>query len=170
MTPSDHLIKDLDNYYKAIARGKELAEVGYLVTFGISPTELHTGYGYIEADDEDVLNFHEKPDIESAKRYLEQGNFYWNSGMFIFKASSYIEEVKRYAPELYNSVVESYNKRKVIDNQIRLKEMRDIPDISVDYAVMERSEKIKVVLANFDWSDVGSFDSLARRDHLSRSY
>jgi len=161
VTPSDHLIKDLDKYKKALEKAKKFAREGYLITFGIKPTEPNTGYGYIEADGYDVLKFHEKPDLKKAKEYIKKGNYFWNSGMFMFKAGVYLEELKKHSPEVYEEVLKSYKKRQVInDNQIRLKEMHTIPDISVDYAVMEKSDKIKVVPGEFKWNDVGSFDSL----------
>jgi len=161
VTPSDHLIKNEEEYKKAVLKAKELAESGYLVTFGITPTEANTGYGYIEANGEDVIKFHEKPSLEKAKEYLEKGNYYWNSGMFMFKAGIYLEELKKHSPEVYEEVLKSYEKRQIIsENQIRLKDMENIPDISIDYAVMEKSKKIKVVKSNFEWNDVGSFDSL----------
>ena len=161
ITPSDHLIEDEEEYKKAVLRAKELAEQGYLVTFGITPTEANTGYGYIEAQGEDVIKFHEKPNLEKSKEYLKKGNYYWNSGMFMFRAGVYLNELKKYAPKVYEEVIKSYEKRQIIsNNQIRFKEMKNIPDISIDYAVMEKSNKIKVVKSNFKWNDVGSFDSL----------
>jgi len=161
ITPADHLIKNEDKYKKAIEKAKELAEKDYLVTFGITPTESHTGYGYIEANGENVVKFHEKPDLKTAQEYLKKGNYYWNSGMFMFKAGVFLNELKKHSPEVYEEVLKSYEKRqKVSENQIRLKEMQNIPDISIDYAVMEKSDRIKVVKGEFDWNDVGSFDSL----------
>ena len=161
VTPSDHLIEDEEEYKRAVLRAKELSEKGYLVTFGITPSEANTGYGYIEANGEDVVKFHEKPNLDKAKEYLKRGNYYWNSGMFMFKAGVYLNELKKYAPKVYEEVIKSYEKRQIIsNNQIRLKDMKRIPDISVDYAVMEKSNKIKVVKSNFKWNDVGSFDSL----------
>ena len=111
ITPSDHLIKDIDKYKKAVKEAENLANQGYLVTFGINSTEPNTGYGYIEADNNDVLNFHEKPNIEKAKEYLKKGNFYWNSGMFMFKAGVFLEELKKYSSEVYEKVLESYEKK-----------------------------------------------------------
>ena len=177
ITPSDHLIKNEEKYKKAVLKAKELAKKGYLVTFGITPTNPNTGYGYIQAKPENdeclVMNvelFHEKPDIQTAKKYLENNSkfsiqnsslFLWNSGMFMFKAGVYLEELKKHSPELFEEVLKSYNKKQIInDNQIRLKDMKNIPDISIDYAVMEKSKKIKVVQTEFEWNDVGSFDSL----------
>ncbi len=162
ITPSDHLIKNQEKYKKAINRAKELAKKGYLVIFGITPAEPHTGYGYIEAKGEDVIKFHEKPDIKTAKEYLKRGNYYWNSGMFMFKAGVYLEELKKYSPEVYESCLEVYKNyiKPITDNQLRITNMKEIPDISIDYAVMEKSDKIKVIPSNFEWNDVGSFDSL----------
>ncbi len=161
VTPSDHLIKNEEKYKEAVKKAKELAVKGYLVTFGINPNEANTGYGYIEANGEDVVKFHEKPDLKTAKEYLKKGNFLWNSGMFMFKAGVYLEELKKYNPKLFDDIVKSYEKSKKSENLVRLKGMEEIEDISVDYAVMEKSKKIKVVRSEFDWSDVGSFDSLS---------
>jgi len=171
VTPSDHLIKDEDKYIEAVNKAEELAETGYLVTFGITPNEPNTGYGYIQANGEDVISFHEKPDIETAKEYLQTNNKYtnnqstsyylWNSGMFMFKAGVYLEELQKHSPEVYEEVLRAYEKKqKISENQIRIKEMQNIPDISIDYAVMEKSKKIKVIKSEFSWDDVGSFDSL----------
>ena len=161
VTPSDHLIKNEEKYKEAVDRAKELAKKGYLVTFGIKPSEANTGYGYIEAEKEDVIKFHEKPDLKTAKEYLEKGNFYWNSGMFMFKAGVYLEELKKYNLKLFDSILRSYEKSKKSENLVRLKGMEEIEDISVDYALMEKSKKIKVVRSEFEWNDVGSFDSLS---------
>jgi len=162
VTPSDHLIKNEEEYKKVVLRAKELAEKGYLVTFGINPSEANTGYGYIESKGEDVIKFYEKPNLEIAKEYLKKGNFYWNSGMFMFKAGVYLEELKKYSPEVYEICKEVYenNIKPITNNQLRITSMQEIPDISIDYAVMEKSNKIKVVASNFEWNDVGSFDSL----------
>jgi len=160
VTPSDHLIKNEEEYKKAVLKAKELANKGYLVTFGIKPTEPNIGYGYIEANGEDVVKFHEKPSLEKAKEYLKKG-YLWNSGMFMFKARVFLEELKKHSPEIFEEVLKSYEKKQVVNrNQIRLKNMENIPDISIDYAVMEKSDKIKVVESKFKWNDVGSFDSL----------
>ncbi len=177
VTPSDHLIKNEKEYKKTVSKAKELAKQGYLVTFGITPNEPNTGYGYIQAksenDELEIMNvelFHEKPNLETAKKYIENNSkfktknsklFLWNSGMFMFKAGVYLEELKKHSPDIHEEVLKSYEKRQEISkNQIRLKNMQNIPDISIDYAVMEKSDKIKVIKSNFEWNDVGSFDSL----------
>ena len=163
VTPSDHLIKDEAEYKKVLQTAKELAEEDNLVTFGITPTFAETGFGYIEAEDFSVKAFHEKPDAETAQEYLNAGNYYWNSGMFLFKAGVFLEELKQYAPEVYESSLQAYNNAKESDESlIRIKheDMLNIPEDSIDYAVMEKSTKVKVVPSNIDWSDVGSFDAL----------
>jgi mannose-1-phosphate guanylyltransferase len=163
VTPSDHLIKNDEKYKEAVKKAKELAREGYLVTFGIKPTYPNTGYGYIEAKGFDVVKFHEKPDLKMAEKYFKDGNYYWNSGMFMFKAGVYLEELQKHAPEVYEACKEVYEKdiHKIEGTKnLRIKNMNNIPDISIDYAVMEKSNKIKVVRSEFEWNDVGSFDSL----------
>ena len=161
VTPSDHLVKNTDAYEEVLRRGKTLAEAGHLVTFGIRPDKPETGYGYIEADGEDVAAFHEKPDAETARRYLESGKFYWNSGMFCFKAGTYLNELQSHAPEIYDASKKAYERAKT-NGMIRIgiTEMEQIPEESIDYAVMEKSANVKVVPADIGWNDVGSFDAL----------
>jgi len=162
VTPSDHLIKDEVAYKKVISRAIELAEDDNLVTFGIKPEFPETGFGYIEADGESVKAFKEKPDIETAKDYLEAGNYYWNSGMFAFKAGIFLEELERYSPEIYEASKEAYINANSED-MIRIihEDMANIPEDSIDYAVMEKSNKVKVVVSEIGWSDLGSFDALS---------
>lgn len=163
VTPSDHLIKNRDAYATVIARGAELAAQGNLVTFGITPTFPETGFGYIESNGENVRAFHEKPDYATAQSYLAAGNYYWNSGMFCFKAGVFLAELERYAPEIYNCSKTAFERKSIIsDAQFRIKhnDMLAIPEESIDYAVMEKSDKVKVVAAEIGWSDVGSFDAL----------
>ena len=158
VTPSDHLIQGEHTYEKALTAAIDLAEQGNIVTFGIQPTKPETGYGYIEFEGDQVLSFREKPNKETAEGFIEQGNFLWNSGMFCFKANVFLEELKKFEPDVYEKSLEAWqtNKNGELDLQASLK----IPSISVDYAVMERSEKIKVVSSNFKWSDLGSFESV----------
>ena len=161
VTPSDHLIKDEEAYSKVISHSVKLAEEDNLVTFGIKPTFAETGFGYIEAEGEDVKAFHEKPNFETATSYLEAGNYYWNSGMFCFKAGVFLTELKKYSPEIYTAceiAINNANKDGMI--RIQHEDMLNIPDDSIDYAVMEKSTKVKVVLSDIRWSDVGSFDAL----------
>jgi mannose-1-phosphate guanylyltransferase len=161
VTPSDHLIKNENEYQKVLQKAKKLATQGFLVTFGIKPTSPETGYGYIEANKEDVLKFHEKPDLKTAEEYLKAGNYYWNSGMFCFKVETFLNELQKHAPKIYETSMQAYNSA-IKDGIISIKHeyMQNIPDDSIDYAIMEKSNNVKVVYSDIDWSDVGSFDSL----------
>ncbi len=161
VTPSDHLIKDQEAYKKVVIQAKEEAEKNNLVTFGITPSYAETGYGYIEANGIDVLSFKEKPNAQTAQEYIEAKNYYWNSGMFCFKAGIFLEELQRYAPEIYEASQNAYenaNKEDMI--RISHEAMSLIPEDSIDYAVMEQSQKVKVIPSNIAWSDLGSFDAL----------
>lgn len=158
VTPSDHLIKNEESYGLAVGRGIQLAKKGYVVTFGLKPTYPETGFGYIEADGEDVISFREKPDQKTASYFVSNGNFLWNSGIFCFQAGVFLEELLLWAPEVYHSALEAYNHMQ--DGELSFKLSLQIPAISVDYAVMEQSKKVKVVPSAFDWSDMGSFESI----------
>jgi len=172
ISPSDHLIKDQKAYVKVVDRAKELADDGYLVTFGIKPEYAETGYGYIEAAGEDVKAFHEKPDVTVAQTYFDAGNYYWNSGMFCFKAGVFLEELREHAPDIYTASLQAYENAKSddvnanstlgYDDMVRVMhdDMAAIPEDSIDYAVMERSSKVKMVVSDIEWSDLGSFDAL----------
>jgi mannose-1-phosphate guanylyltransferase len=161
VSPSDHLIKDEEAYIKALKVAKELAEDNYLVTFGITPTFAETGFGYIEADANNVKAFHEKPDAKTAEEYVKAGNFYWNSGIFCFKAGIFLDELKKYAPKIYEASKIAF-KNATKDNIYRIAhdDMQNIPEESIDYAVMEKSDRVKVVASDMGWSDLGSFDAL----------
>lgn len=161
VTPSDHLIKDETEYKKVLEKAKELAEQNYLVTFGITPSFAETGFGYIEASGMDVKAFHEKPDFETATKYLKAGNYYWNSGMFCFKAGVFLGELQKHSPEVYETSLKAFENSSK-DEMIRIKyeDMLKIPEDSIDYAVMEKSDIVKVVPSDISWSDVGSFDAL----------
>lgn len=158
VTPSDHIISDTAAYETAIQEAIEKASQGYIVTFGIVPTKPETGYGYIERKGDDVISFREKPNQVSARDFIAKGNFLWNSGMFCFKASVFLEELQSFAPEVYekSKIAWEANSNGNLDLALSL----DIPSISIDYAVMERSKKIKVVSSKFAWSDLGSFESV----------
>jgi len=163
VSSSDHLIKNQDAYTKVVNKAKLLAANDSLVTFGITAEYPETGYGYIEADGETVIAFHEKPDAQTAQSYLDKGGFYWNSGIFCFKAGIFLEELQKYSPEIYETSKKAYEHAKD-DTILRIlyDDMQAIPEDSIDYAVMEKSTKVKVVEANIDWSDLGSFDALAQ--------
>lgn len=158
VTPSDHIIENIVDYQKAVERATELAEQGFIVTFGIVPTKPETGYGYIESEEEYVISFREKPEIKTAESFIESGNFYWNSGMFCFRAGVLLEELKNYEPEIYETALIAWNNN--VDGKLSQGDMNKIPSKSIDYAVMEKSDKMKMVMGNFGWSDLGSFESL----------
>ncbi|CAM4086530.1 mannose-1-phosphate guanylyltransferase [Flavobacterium sinopsychrotolerans] len=158
VTPSDHIIDEMEHYAHSIKEAIEKASRGYIVTFGIVPTKPETGYGYIERKGEDVLSFREKPNKVSAKDFIEKGNFLWNSGMFCFKAGVFLEELQLYNPEVYEKSKAAWDAN--IGGKLDLELSLAIPSISIDYAVMERSRKIKVVSSEFIWSDLGSFESV----------
>ena len=163
VTPADHIITQGAAYTKAIERAVELAQQNSIVTFGIKPTKPETGYGYIEYEAEEVKAFREKPDEKTAKSFLESGKFLWNSGMFCFKAEVFLAELQKYAPEVFEKSKKAWSSAEngILDYDASM----EIPSISVDYAVMENSEKIKVVASNFEWSDMGSFEAVY--DYLS---
>jgi mannose-1-phosphate guanylyltransferase len=158
VTPSDHIIDKMEDYNKAINEAVLKAQDGFIVTFGIIPTKPETGYGYIESKGDTVISFREKPNETTAKEFIAKGNFLWNSGMFCFKAGVLLEELKQFQPDVYekSKIVWELSKNGFLDLDLSL----DIPSISIDYAVMERSKKIKVVPASFSWSDLGSFESV----------
>jgi mannose-1-phosphate guanylyltransferase len=161
VTTSDHLVKDQVAYDQAVLQAKALAQQGYLVTFGIQPTYPETGFGYIESSGNDVLSFKEKPDALTAQAYIDAGNYYWNSGMFCFKAGVFLAELQQYSPNIYSACVHAIAEHQG-HNEIRiaLDAMQAIPEDSIDYAVMEKSDKVKVVPCAMGWSDLGSFDAL----------
>lgn len=158
VTPSDHIIDKMEDYNIAIREAVSKAKEGFIVTFGIIPTKPETGYGYIESKGDKVISFREKPNETTAKEFISRGNFLWNSGMFCFKAGVLLEELKQFQPDVYEKsrAVWEANKDGFLDLDLSL----EIPSISIDYAVMERSKKIKVVPASFSWSDLGSFESV----------
>ncbi len=163
---ADHLIQDVTQFHQAIATAMQQAQQGHLVTFGIVPDSPHTGYGYIHAQHKgqvsQVKAFVEKPDQTTAQRYLESGHYYWNSGMFMFKASSILAELERYAPEMVTACREALTQAVTDLDFIRLERsaFEACPSDSIDYAVMEKTDKAVVVPMDAGWSDVGSWSSL----------
>ena len=167
--PADHIIKDVDEFHKTL---KDAAEFAYeskgLVTIGIVPTRPETGYGYIQIDEKEireniykVYTFAEKPNYATAVRFLESGDFFWNSGMFIWRADSILDEIKMYMPDLHEGLKEindSINTGRfektlaIVYGQLR--------NISIDYGIMEKSQKVFLTKGNFSWSDVGSWEEV----------
>lgn len=163
VTPSDHLIRDEKRYLECISQAKTFAEADNLVTFGITPSYPETGFGYIEASGNNVTSFKEKPDAQTAQNYIEAGNYYWNSGMFCFKAGLFLAELQKHSPEIFAASKTAYENRVSINEsqyKIRLEDMNAIPEDSIDYAVMEKSDCVKVIPSDIAWSDLGSFDAL----------
>jgi mannose-1-phosphate guanylyltransferase len=163
---ADHLIQDVAKFHTSIEQAKRQAEAGYLVTFGIVPTEAHTGYGYIKTQTKGEVSavsaFVEKPDVEMAQHYLDSGLYYWNSGMFMFKASSILAELEQHSPEVL-TICRTALSASVTDlDFIRVDSVafEACPADSLDYAVMEKTEKAVVIPLDAGWSDVGSWSSL----------
>ncbi len=162
IVPSDHLIKNIDGFNKTVEKGKVLAEQGYIVTFGIKPSYPETGYGYIKingklSDGYKVEKFVEKPDSETAKKYLESGEYYWNGGIFMGKISTFLSEIQKYASDIYKRLPELDFSNDLVIKYLAYDKM---PSISIDYAVMEKSDKIALVELLSDWNDLGSWQSL----------
>lgn len=169
ITPADHYIGYSEEYYEAIARARQLAEQNELVIFGIPPKFPDTGFGYIEvAGKECVKRFHEKPDADTASRYLEQGYFYWNSGMVCVKARVLLEAMHQYMPSIFYPAEKAYQNAVITNNQYKIPSdrMAHIPSQSLDHALLEKMPSLKCVVGNFEWSDIGSFDSLFK--HLPK--
>ena len=164
VSPSDHVIRKTAAYEECLRKAESFAEKGFMVTFGITPTGPETGYGYIEADGDDVKRFVEKPDLETAKKYVASGRFFWNSGIFCFKASTFLRELEAYSPDILSAAKIAFAnaKKENKDSLVRVdhEDMMNIPSNSIDYAVMEKSSKVKVVPSDIGWSDLGAFDSL----------
>jgi mannose-1-phosphate guanylyltransferase / mannose-6-phosphate isomerase len=166
--PADHVISDTATFHKAIIQAMALAEQGFLVTFGIVPTEPETGYGYIKRDTLSygtafrVAAFVEKPNAETARQYLESGDFYWNSGMFAFKAGSFLNELEKFNPVMLETCRQALKAAKVDMDFVRLdKEIfATCPSDSIDYAVMEKTDKAVVIPLDAGWNDVGSWSAL----------
>ncbi len=166
--PSDHVIKNHDALCTAIHFAREAASQGDLVTFGIHPESPETGYGYIRASSSEtrsalpVLEFVEKPNRATAEQYVASGNYYWNSGMFLFRASCYLEELARYQPEIVAASRNAVAHAKKDFDFIRLDtaSYAASPDVAIDYAVMERTDRASMVPLAADWSDIGSWASV----------
>ena len=165
--PADHLIDDLEAFAVAVKQAAGLAEQGNLVTFGIVPDTPETGFGYIEADGHIVKRFVEKPSFEAAQEYVESGRYLWNSGMFCFKAGTVLEQFKIHAPAIYERALPCWEATRN-NTQVNLPMMEidpesfaAIPENSIDYAVLEKSDVVMVVPGSFGWSDIGSWNAIS---------
>jgi len=163
VVPSDHMIKDVKSFVSTVLEGEKIAKQGYIVTFGIKPSYPETGYGYINVTDNKIENgfivnrFVEKPDTKLAEKYIADGNYYWNSGIFMFKASTLLNELKKCSSDIY-SLLDNFDLKN--STEIPYIEFDKMPSISIDYAVMEKSDKIALVKLESDWNDLGSWKSI----------
>ena len=165
--PSDHYIKDEAAFTATLKEAIKEAETGSLVTMGITPTFPCTGYGYIRFDKNEstiakkVVEFKEKPDLKTAEEYVASGEYAWNSGMFVWQASVILDEFKKLLPDVYAclekiaAAMGTTEEKKIIEEVYPT-----IPSISIDYGIMEKSDKVKVISAEMGWNDVGSWDNL----------
>lgn len=165
ITPSDHHIEYSNLYSKTIEQAKFLAEKGHIVVFGIVPHTPETGYGYIEANGENVVKFHEKPHLELAIQYVSQQHYYWNSGMVCCQVKKLLDTIKCFAPEIFQLSTRALDhaaRESTTSHIIKIapEDMDLIPSLSIDYAVLEKTSDLKMVKCEFRWSDLGSFDSL----------
>ena len=163
ISPSDHVIKPAERFVECFSNAEKIAHEGYIVTFGIKPEKPETGYGYIKRGDRlkttgvnidcyKVERFVEKPDAKSAEEYIKEGGYYWNSGIFAFRIDTIIREFQIYEPK----IIELFNKH--FDKM--LLNFDQMPDISIDYAIVERSDRVAMLPLDLYWNDVGSWDSL----------
>ena len=176
---ADHLIKDIPKFQNVIKYGLRYSSKGKLVTFGVYPNKPEIGYGYIrvdsQIDNEDIKafsisSFVEKPDLETAKTFVSSQNYFWNSGIFLFKASAIINEMKTLCPEIYKFCLETFNHCTKDLDFLRLDKeyFSNCPNISIDKAVMEKTNLGMVISMNVGWSDVGNWSSLwqeSRKDN-----
>lgn len=168
--PSDHIIKDFEGFEKTVKMATDLTKnektqrLENLVLFAITPTCPHMGFGYIKEKEKlgkgfSVEHFVEKPTLQKAEQYLLSKNYYWNAGMFVFGAQTYLSELKKYATEVFEVAekIDVNSKCYLIDKNV----FEKMPNISIDYALMEKSSKVVGIKARFDWNDLGTWDSVA---------
>lgn len=167
--PSDHYIKNKEELQKILKKAIAEAETtDKLITIGIMPTFPSTGYGYINFDEDstqdtffDVLEFVEKPNFKLAKQYCDSKQYVWNSGMFIWKASVILDNFKRFLPKVYQNLDEISKCMSTPQESETIHRIYPlIPSISIDYGIMERSDDVKVIIGDFGWNDIGSWDTL----------
>ena len=166
---ADHVMQNVQAFQQAVVRAKEIASSGKLVTFGVVPTEPHTGYGYIKKggegskeDEYQVASFVEKPDAETAAKYFSSGNYLWNSGMFLFGAETFLSELEKYAPGISQPCMQAVKQAHIDLDFLRIsaEAFSASEEDSIDYAVMEKTDKASVIPLDAGWSDVGSWSSL----------
>ena len=176
--PADHIIDDDESFRRCLNKAAEVASEGKsLVTIGIPPTRIETGYGYIQRNAEvngaekiyQVKTFAEKPNYETAQRFIESGDFYWNSGIFIWRVDLILEHYRKYLPELYIQLSEVENQ---IGKSTYYRNLRRIykstRNISIDYGIMEHAPSVNVIEGHFGWGDIGSWEEAYRRTRKDR--
>lgn len=172
---ADHLIHDVEAFKLSTEQAVHLAVQGHLVTYGVPPTSPETGFGYIEAGESlgeqgacKVASFVEKPDLSTAQAYLQSGRYLWNSGMFCFSVGSLLRQLRTHAPDVLElgeaciAVSPAHDSAGFTVQELEASSFARMPDISIDYALMERSDSVAVVPALFDWSDIGSWSALSQ--------
>ncbi len=165
---ADHMIQQADLFRETVMDAVAYATADHLVTFGVVPLKPHTGYGYIHrgsrigAHAYQVAQFVEKPSLPTAQQYLRSGHYYWNSGMFLFKASVYLKALQHHAPEILMAcqLTMKHQQQDSDFTRIDAEAFKHCPDISIDYAVMEKASNVAVLPLDAGWSDVGSWESL----------
>ncbi|MEC7641030.1 MAG: mannose-1-phosphate guanylyltransferase/mannose-6-phosphate isomerase [Nitrospinota bacterium] len=172
--PADHIVKDPDAFHKVLQTAENLAKKNYLVTLAIKPTRPETGYGYIKKglpidnDSFKVQEFVEKPNLEKAQAFLDQGNYFWNCGVFLWKVSTLLEEMKKHMPDSFKKLepIDSFTELTIgkfsyrsLNSQGR-EIYKNLSSISVDYAILEKSQNVAVIPTQMPWSDVGSWSAL----------
>ncbi len=165
--PADHVIRDVKAFHAALSVGREAAQQGKLVTFGVVPDKPETGYGYIKRAAGDgpaypIAQFVEKPDLATATKYVESKEYFWNSGMFMFRATAFLDELRALAPDIYEACAHAFTaaKRDLDFTRLPQKEFAACRSDSIDYAVMEKTQHGVVVPLDAGWSDVGSWSAL----------
>lgn len=168
LLPADHVIRDVDAFRARLAQAVQLADAGHIVTFGMQPTSPHTGYGYIRAgatlgdDAHHIDRFAEKPDLATARAWLAEGGYFWNSGMFVTRADVLIGELARFRPDILDAVGKAITDGVTDLDFFRLDAaaFAACPAQSIDYAVMEPTDRAVVIACDFGWSDIGSWSAL----------
>ncbi len=157
MTPSDHIIRSLETFTANVRQALSMAKMNKIVTFGVKPDSPETGYGYIQVGQPlgsgfNVESFHEKPDRATAEAYLANGSYYWNSGMLVFTIGCFMDELRVYQPDIY-ALTES-----LLDTMTE--NFAEMPNISIDYAMVEKSKQVVMSPLTTEWSDIGSWDAI----------
>lgn len=175
LMPADHHIADAAGFRKAVAKGAKAAKDGHIVTFGIKPTNPHTGYGYVQTGTKlfdsvfSAAAFKEKPARETAEKYLKDGDYYWNAGIFLFRASAMLDELGKHAPQIRTSATDALDNSVMSGVALKLDEeiFSTCPSDSVDYAVMEKTDKAAIIApVDVGWTDIGSWGEVETQDNL----